>query len=73
MKDLIEALTILDKYIHDPHHKKYPTHCEHDTLMVARVNNESSVTEEDKARLDELGFFYSDEYDCYISYRFGSC
>ena len=67
MDDLIEALQIFQKY----KNAKRPTNCEHDELMIMDVE-ESEVSDKDKERLDELGFFWSDEYDCYISYIFGS-
>lgn len=64
MNDLIEALTIFSKYTQD----KYPTHCEHDELMI--LVDPALVSDEDITRLDELGFFPSDEY--FKSFRFGS-
>lgn len=67
MKDLIEALTIFLKY-GDP---KYPTNCSHDELYVDIEPDK--VSEEDKKRLDELGFFPNDDNDGFISFRFGSC
>jgi hypothetical protein len=67
MDDLIEALQIMAKY----DKPDYPTHCEHDNLHVA-VDPEL-VSEEDKARLDELGFFPDDENPGFKSYRFGKC
>ena len=63
---LIEAFTIFKKY-GDP---KWPTHCEHDELTVCI--DPSKVSEEDKARLDILGFKTSGEGDHFISFRFGS-
>jgi hypothetical protein len=69
MKDLIEALTILAKYM-DPE-QKWPTHCEHDVLYVCHIEPED-VSAEDIAILDELGFFPGDEGG-FMSFRFGSC
>lgn len=66
MKDLIEALQIFLKY-GNPYS---PTHCEHDILMVS-VHNED-LDPADVARLEELGFHWNDEYDCWASFRFGS-
>lgn len=70
MKDLIEALTILLKY----DNPAYPTHCEHDVLTV--MIDPAVVSDEDKARLEELGFHPGAEDDwaseCFQSYRFGS-
>jgi len=67
MKDLIEALTIFAKYKNE----MCPTHCEHDVLYVVGIT-EDEVSEDDKQRLDALGFHYSDEYDCWQSFRYGS-
>lgn len=64
MSDLIKALTIFLKY-DDP---EFPTHCEHDTLMVCI--DADIVSEEDKKTLKELGFHVSDGY--FKSFRFGS-
>ncbi len=67
MKDLIAALNIFLKY-KDAY---APTHCEHDVLLVVGITKEE-VSEEDKARLNDLGFYWSYEYDCWGSFRFGS-
>lgn len=66
MDDLIEALTILRKY----GNPSYPTHCEHDVLIIVGID-QSQVSNEDIARLDRLGFFIG-EYDAFQSYKFGS-
>lgn len=66
MKDLIEALTILSKYANE----EYPTHCEHDVLLVVGITQD--VSEEDRVRLDALGFFWNTEFDAWSSFRFGS-
>lgn len=70
MKDLIEALTILAKYM-DPE-QKWPTYGEHDVLYVCHIESED-VSEEDTKRLDELGFIPNDEGGFFMSFRFGSC
>lgn len=67
MDKLIQALQIFLKYANEDS----PTHCEHDVMMIAGIP-EDALSEEDKAKVDELGFHWSTEYDCYISYRFGS-
>jgi hypothetical protein len=69
MKDLIEALTILLKYGNPIH----PTHCEHDELLICGIDPKD-VSEEDKAKLDKLGFFVSTEYgdEQFKSFRYGS-
>lgn len=64
MDDLIKALTILKKY----GSPAFPTHCEHDVLMV--LIDPSKVSEEDLATLDDLGFFPAD--GVFQSFRFGS-
>lgn len=67
MSDLIAALTIFLKYA-DPHN---PTHCSHDQLTICGIDPDA-VSDEDKARLDELGFFVSESDEAFISFRFGS-
>lgn len=67
MKDLIEALNIFLKY----GNPTYPTNCSHDELYVDI--NPDEVSEEDKKRLDELGFFVNEESEGFSSYKFGSC
>lgn len=70
MKDLIEALTILAKYM-DPE-ERWPTYCGHDVLHVCHIEPED-VSEEDTKRLDELGFFPDEDEGGFMSFRFGSC
>lgn len=67
MKDLIEALNVFLKY----GNPTYPTNCSHDELYVDI--NPNDVSEEDKNRLDELGFFVNEELEGFSSYKFGSC
>ncbi len=68
MEQLIEALNIFLKY----GNPSYPTHCEHDVLIIVGIDPEQ-VSEDDKARLDELGFFVGQEWpDNFISFRYGS-
>lgn len=73
MKDLIEALTIFLRYVEEGSYEaNYPTNCSHDTLWVNV--DPSLVSDKDKKRLDELGFFVSEEDDRgFTSFRFGSC
>lgn len=73
MDDIIEALEIFKKYVTDKDSYEFrnPFHCEHDILMVTAVEVEQ-VSEEDAQKLDDLGFFVSEEYDCFASFRFGS-
>lgn len=67
MENLIKALQIFLKY----GNPEWPTHCEHDVLYV---NIEFDlVSEEDKAALDELGFFEDEDNGKFMSYKFGSC
>lgn len=68
MKDLIEALTIFLKY----GNPRCPTHCEHDELWICGVDP-ADVSEEDKEKLDELGFHVDESDDCFKSFRYGSC
>lgn len=67
MEDLIEALNIFLKY----KNAEWPTHCEHDVLWVVGITKEE-VTETDRLRLDELGFFFAEDEDSWQSFRYGS-
>lgn len=67
MKKLIEALQIFLKYKNE----EFPTHCEHDILMVTGITEEE-ISEEDKEILKEFGFFYDGDYNCWASFRYGS-
>lgn len=74
MDDLIAALAIFRKYTDD----KFPTGCGPDTLRV--YVSPSKVSPEDTAELERLGFTADPEdneegdgFDCFYSYRFGSC
>lgn len=68
MNDLIEALGIFSKYALP----EYPTQCAHDTLYVNV--DPALVSEADRARLEELGFFVAgEEAGGFTSFRFGSC
>lgn len=67
MEQLIEALTIFLKYGNPDR----PTHCEHDELWICGINPDD-VTDDDKSKLEELGFFVSESDNCFQSYRFGS-
>ena len=71
MKDLIEALTILSKYLTDDEYfYNRPTRCEHEELYVS-VDN-SKISEEDLARLIDLGFIPDEDTGYMVSYRYGS-
>lgn len=67
MKDLIEALQIFLKY----RDERWPTHCEHDIMMIMKIE-EDEISSEDAKRLVDLGFYWNEEYDCWASYKFGS-
>lgn len=67
MKNLIEALQIFGKYTTT----EWPTNCCHDVLCIMQVEKDQP-TEDERARLHELGFFWSDEYDCWASFKYGS-
>lgn len=70
MKDLITALQILLKYAND---NRNPTHCEHDKLYIGCDIELEMVSADDVAKLDELGIFWSEADEGFISYRYGSC
>lgn len=75
MNDLIEALTIINKYI-DPgrYAERHPTSCDHDILRVHVFNSKrwKAVRKHDKARLKELSFEWDENDEVLSSYRFGS-
>jgi len=66
MNDLIEALTILAKYVSHVN----PTCCEHDVLYV--LVNPAQVTAADRDRLSVLGFLADASEHHFYSHRFGS-
>ena len=69
---LIEACTIFKKY--GSKKAVSPFHCEHDILYVCDSIDPDNVSDEDKKRLDELGFIVGDELGepSFYSFRFGS-
>ena len=67
MEKLIKALQIFLKYKNE----SYPTHCEHDVLYIVWITQEE-VSNEDKAELEELGFYWSDGYESWVSTKYGS-
>lgn len=66
MEQLIEALQIFLKYSNED----YPTGCEHDVLYI--YVDPDVVTEEDKQRLEELGFSPADFGGAFESTKYGS-
>lgn len=68
MKDLIEALTIFAKYTNTA----WPTHCEYDQLTICGISSKDALTPEEQAHVEALGFFWDDDGEAWISYRFGS-
>lgn len=67
MSKLIEALQIFLKY-GDP---EYPTNCSHDELTICGIDP-AMVSDEDKAKLDSLGFFVDESDESFKSFKFGS-
>ena len=69
MDKLIEALQILLKY----GNPQWPTHCEHDVMYIVGIEP-SVVSEEDKTKLEKLGFIVGNESgeEGFFSYRYGS-
>ena len=67
MEKLIKALQIFLKYKNET----YPTHCEHDIMIIMNITKEE-VSSEDILELEELGFGYDDSEDHFYSYRYGS-
>lgn len=71
MNDLIKALQIISSYMVEDVYA--PTHCEHDILYLHVGLDKHQISEADLAELDKLGFSWNDEFDCFYSFRFGSC
>jgi hypothetical protein len=69
MKELAESLQIFLKYFEDCY---APTHCIHDLLILSAANVEHGMSEADSKRLEDLGWHWSDEYECWCSFRYGS-
>ena len=69
MEDLIKALQILLKY----GNPQWPTHCEHDVLIINQDISPDNVSEEDKVALKALGFNVNWEgLNCFYSHKYGS-
>lgn len=66
MNDLIKALTIFEKYMTKT---QWPTHCEHDVLLVLAPD---SLTAEDQQEVERLSFQWDERREAWRSYRFGS-
>lgn len=65
--ELAEVMTIAAKYLKED---DFPTHCEHDVIWLCV--DPSEVSDEDRSRIEELGFFACEDEDCFKSYKFGS-
>ena len=67
MQGLIDALNIFLKY----KNSDFPTHCEHDVMMIMDIERDE-VSSTDINTLENLGFWWDEQYDCFASYRYGS-
>ena len=67
MENLIKALQIFLKY----GNPRYPTNCDHDVLYIMEIHKEK-MSDADIGELDSLGFFWSDDDECFISFYFGN-
>lgn len=67
MDDLIAALTIFAKY----KKKRRPTSCSHMVLYVVGIRFDE-ISEDDRAELERLGFFWDSEVEVWASFKFGS-
>jgi hypothetical protein len=61
MESLIEALNIFLKY----RNEFYPISCEYDTFYINGIDPEE-VSEEDKTRLEELGFLIDENENVFF-------
>ena len=67
MNDLIKALQIFQKY----QDNTWPTHCEHDILMISGIGKKE-LSKEDREEVERLGFYWDWRYDCWASFKYGS-
>lgn len=67
MDDLIEALKIFKKYTD----AEYPCWCIQDEFHICVDPDE--VSDEDKEKLEELGFEVDDYSNDFCSFKYGSC
>jgi len=68
IRGLIEALQIIDKYV-DHASRDDGHHSEHDVLYVGGSVDKSEISQEDLDRLDKLGFFIDEEFDCWATFN----
>lgn len=66
MTNLIEALRIFCKY----RDVQWPISCERATLYISDITKDE-VSPEDRERLVELNFFWSDLLSSWLSYYYG--
>jgi len=67
MKELIEALQIFLKY----GNPDYPTNCEHDIMYICGINS-NDVSDDDKIKLEQLGFEIDNDFNQFYSDKYGS-
>lgn len=63
MKDVVDGLTILMKY--DPNGG---AEAQHDILFATPKITKDAVSDEDAKTLDDLGWHWSDEFDCWARF-----
>lgn len=70
MEDFLKAMAIFQKYMKGDVY--CPFNCSRDEMHFYGDFDSSDVNEEDIAELERLGWF-KNEYDGFMSFRFGSC
>ena len=63
----IEGLSILTKYMKDGDNQSYFLGAEHDQIWIYTEESPGQLTA-DGQRLDQLGFFYDDDIECWSYY-----
>ena len=63
LERLMEGLKIIQKYEPDTE-----VAAEHDVLYCGGETAKNTITTEDAVRLEELGWHWSDSYDCYAKF-----
>ena len=59
IRNVIEGLQIIEKY------GSQEIDAQHDVIYAGPDKGEKKILSEDAAKLEELGWFFDEEFDCY--------
>jgi len=71
MENLIKALQLLQSKMTED--VKFPTCCDHDVLRVYAGIDPSHFSLEELDQLEDWGFDWDDDDECFMSSWYGSC